>query len=164
LGAGEISPSIYPIKILADTREQAVLEFNHPYITEVVRTKLDFGDYSCEYSDNTRPPVIFERKNIYDLFSTLTSGHERFKREIIRAKTANHQLIIIIEGTMSDVLDGIKHSQVKGITIVRQLFTLYWRYGVQFVFSADRTEMANYIMECYFSIGRMKKKEPHEKD
>mgnify|MGYP002067204028 CR=1 FL=1 len=118
---------------------------------------MDFGDYTCEYSDNTRPPLVFERKNLSDLFSTLTSGHERFKREIQRAREANHNIVIIIEGTFTNILRGCPHSTVKGITIIKQLFTLWFRYGVQFVFCKDRQEMSQYIQECFFAIGRMKK-------
>lgn len=143
--------------IKVDSREQCPLEFQHPYITEVVRTKLDFGDYACQFADNTIPPLVFERKNLSDLFSTLTSGHERFKREIQRAKEANHNIVIIIEGTFTDVLRGCTHSTVKGITIIKQLFTLWFKYGVQFVCCESRTEMSQYIQECFFSIGRMKK-------
>jgi len=145
------------MKILSDTAEQLPLEFNHPYITEVIKFNLDFGDYACEFSDGTRPPLVFERKSIPDLFSTLTSGHDRFRREIQRAKEANHNIVIIIEGTFTDILRGCPYSTVKGIKIIRQLFTLWFRYGVQFVCCESRTEMSHYIQECFFSIGRMKK-------
>ena len=142
---------------MVDSREQAPLKFSHPYITEVIRTKLEFGDYACMFADNTIPPLVFERKNLPDLFSTLTSGHERFKREIARAKEANHSIVIIIEGTFTDVLRGCTHSTVKGITIIKQLFTFWFKYGVQFVCCENRAEMATYITECFCSIGRMKK-------
>ena len=147
---------------MVDSREQNPLEFHHPYITEVVRTKLDFGDYACEYSDKTRPPLTYERKNMCDLFSTLTTGHERFKREIQRAKKVNNVIVIIIEGTFSEILHGCKHSTVDGMAIRKQLFTFQFKYGVPFVCCENRTSMSDYIQESYFSIGRMKKKESSE--
>ena len=142
------------MKIIADTREQKVLQFNHPFITEVVRKKLDAGDYAVEFSDGFSPAVVFERKSITDLFGTLGDGYARFKKEILRAKKANTTLIIIIEGTLTEVRQGIERSFRSGDTIISQLFTIRTRHGIETVFCDGREEAADFITQTFLSLGR----------
>lgn len=146
------------MKILVDSREQSPLTFVHEYITEVVTTKLSVGDYGAEFSDGFRPNIYFERKGLSDLFGTLGSGYPRFRKELERAKQSSSLLFIIIEGTFGDIFRGYPHSTIQGITIIRKLFTLYFKYGVHFVCCESRDCMSKYIIEFYCSIGRMKKK------
>ena len=68
--------------IICDTREQKCLEFSVP----TKRGTLAVGDYRAEFSDGSVSQVVFERKGIGDLFSTLSGQYERFKREIEKAK------------------------------------------------------------------------------
>ena len=144
------------MKIIADSREQKVLEFNHPYISEVIRRKCEVGDYNCQYENGEISPIYFERKSIPDLFSTLSSGYKRFKKEILRAKEKKIILVIIIEGTLSKVLQGIDESQRSGEEICQQLFTLLIRYHLPFVYCKDRIEMSRWITEFYLAYGREK--------
>jgi ERCC4-type nuclease len=144
--------------ILIDNREQNKLEFDHPYITEIEHTTLKVGDYGCRYIDGYIPPVFFERKSIPDLFNTLTNGHERFKREIERAKELDYKLILVIEGTFSKVMNGYERSQVSGLTIIKQLFMLWIKYGLEFHLLKDRVEMSHFIQEYFLAIGRLKGK------
>ena len=131
-----------------------MLKFNHPQITEVIKEKLDVGDYMAEFSDGHRPNIVFERKSIADLYGTLSKGYERFKKEIKRSHESNTTMFIIVEGTMTDVLKGYKHSKRKGISIVAQLFTIMIRYGVKTIYCKDRREMVKYITEFYLCCGR----------
>jgi ERCC4-type nuclease len=142
------------MKIIVDTREQLPLEFNHHYISEVIRKKLECGDYGCEYEDKSICPVYFERKSINDLFSTLSTGYKRFKKEILRAKTQHIVLLIIIEGTMSRILQGIDESQRSGNELLQQLFTLMLRYKIPFICCKNREEMTRWITEFYLAYGR----------
>jgi ERCC4-type nuclease len=95
------------MKIIVDTREQLPLEFQHHYITEVINTKLEVGDYGCQLENGYRIPICFERKSISDLFGTLSAGYKRFKKEILRAKEAKVVLVIIIEGTLLKSSKGL---------------------------------------------------------
>ena len=141
--------------ILIDTREQKPLDFSHEYITEVKIEKLLCGDYGCEYKDNSRCPIYFERKgSMSDLFNTMGQGYPRFKKEIIRAKENNIRLILIIEGSLTKVLTGCERSYLDGFSIVRKLFTLWLRYGLYPVFCRNEEEMVKYITEFYLAYGR----------
>ena len=81
-------------------------------------------------------------------------GYGRFKREIQRAHEGKSTLIIIVEGTLTEVAKGYSHSQIKGVSMVYKLFTLWIRYGVQTVFCKDRREMSGYIMNFYIACGK----------
>lgn len=141
------------MKVLVDTREQRPLLFNHPWIT-VTKRKLDTGDYACEFEDGYGPPIVFERKSVPDLFGTLGNGYKRFKRSIIKAQKTNTTIIVIVEGTLSDVFDGHRFSNTNGETNVKKLFTLWIRYGVMPVFCLDKQESAQYITEFFMACGR----------
>jgi len=145
--------------ILIDTREQSFLDFPFEFITGVKREKLIVGDYQAEFQNGYRPPLIFERKSINDLYGTLGNGYKRFKKEIIRAKENNIRLVIVIEGSMLKVSKGIKMSDMSGTLIIKRLFTLWIKHDVCMVFCNSREEMASYIYETYCAIGRLLKKE-----
>ncbi len=115
---------------------------------------LPCGDYCCQYKSGYIAPIIFERKSIGDLFGTLGQGYERFKRELLRAKELDLKLILIIEGTLGKVLKGYEPSEIKGISIVKKLFTLFIRYNLMPVFCKDREECSKYITEFYLALGR----------
>lgn len=142
------------MKILIDSREQRPLEFSHAYITGVVSKGLVCGDYMVMFKDGYVMPLSFERKALGDLFSTLTSGYKRFKKEIVRAREAKVKLVIVIEGSLNRILKGAPHSTVAGITILRKLITLWMRYGVEFHWFTTREEMALFIVETFCKGGR----------
>ena len=140
--------------IIQDTREQTPLRFNHPYITDVVRKKLDVGDYGCEFNDGHEPNLYFERKSIGDLYGTMGKGYPRFKKEVARATESNSQLIVVVEGSLTDVAKGYKYSRMKPESMVKKLFTLWMRYNLLTVYCSSRKEMSNYITQTYLAIGR----------
>ncbi len=143
------SLSLFNMIIQIDTREQDPITFDHPYVESVERIKLDCGDIGCKYHEDIIPPIIFERKNHGDLFRTLTSGYERFRREILRAKKQNIQLIIVIEKPFSTIVRGFKHSSVSGLSIARKLWTLRWKYGIEHIYFKNRDELSSYIVEYF---------------
>lgn len=140
--------------ILIDTREQKPLIFSHQSIEGIEFKKLEVGDYGVRFKDNSNPEIYFERKSIADLFSTLTSGYKRFKKELIRSQEQKKQLILAIEGTASKVLSGTKHSSVSGETILTTIHTLWIRHGIQPIFCKDRADMVLRITHFYCAIGR----------
>lgn len=152
--------------IIADTREKDVLEFPKyfNFIENIVREKLDVGDYACRYKDGFVAPVIFERKAIGDLFGTLTDGYERFKEELIRAKDSNIDLIIVIEGSLTEVKNGFNYKRKNGNGVwedyhipgeprVKQLETLWSKHGIERHYCTSRSEMSYFIYRRFYSIG-----------
>ena len=144
---------------MIDTREQAPLEFKVAgNVSKVETIGLLFGDYQGMLEDGTQIPIAFERKSAQDLYSTLTHGHDRFKRELQRAKDAGHTLYLIIEGSLTEILDGVGYSKVEPSTLVKSLFTFKVKHGLHPVFCNDREEMVRYILETFEAFGRNFKK------
>lgn len=143
------------LTLIVDTREQKPLEFkNYSHSFSTVRDTLYVGDYGCLWEDGVEMPVVVERKSIADLFGTLTSGMERFKRELNRAKEGGTKIVLAVEGTMTEVLVGIPHSRVKGESILKTVFSLWVKYDLMPVFCANRSEMERYITETFTAISR----------
>ena len=120
---------------------------------EVVIDGLYAGDYALKL-DGVEVPLWFERKSLGDCFGTLTSGNERFKKELARAKENNITLVLLIEGTMEDVFKGNKHSTVSGDTILKTIFTFWVKHDLYPVFCPNRRSMARFIEETYSSLAR----------
>ena len=139
--------------IFQDTREQRPLVFFHYDFKTVVCT-IKAGDYHVQFSDNSFSNVVFERKSIPDLFGTLTSGYERFRREILKIKANKLKLIIVIEGTLKEVFEGCRFSKVQGAAIVKTLFSLWVRHGIVPVFTNDRDEASEFIIQYYLAEWR----------
>lgn len=147
--------------VYTDSREQLPLDFTvGGSISRIEVTGLPFSDYFCSYENGDNMPLCFERKAIGDLFGTLTNGMERFKREIQKSKDANYKMIIVIEGTMSEVLNGYSHSSVDGKTIVKTLNTLWVKHDIPHLYFPNRSEMKRQMIEMWEAIGRNYKKEP----
>jgi ERCC4-type nuclease len=142
------------VEILQDTREQTPLKFHSPFITSVAKKKLDFGDYGAKFKDGTIPNIFFERKTIGDLYGTMGKGYPRFKKEIERSQMAKATLFIIVDGTLTEVGKGYKHSKIYGKSMKYKLFTLWVKHGIQTIFTANSKEMAEYITQFYIGCGK----------
>lgn len=144
------------MKLVVDSREQDPLDFkaDGKVVSEVTYDGLPFGDYWTFYESGEPMPIAWERKNISDLFGTLTSGMERFKREIARATENKFKLVIVIEGSISEVIAGTKYSSVAGSTILKTLNTLWVKYDVEHRFCNNRSEMKRIILEGAEAVGR----------
>lgn len=140
--------------IIADTREQRVLDFQGiEGVEKVEMGTLSFGDYTAIVNDKPCP-IVWERKGLSDLFGTMTSGYLRFKKEMERAKESQMKLILIIEGSYTDVWQGIPHSQFDGDSMLKKLATLYVKYDLEYIFCESRRVMARRIVDTYSAIER----------
>jgi len=134
------------MKIIVDSREQTPFCFDG---IETIKQKLDFADYACVLDDGHIVPIYFERKGISDLYSTLGLNYDRFKNEIIRCQEANSRMILIIEGTLTKVGKGIKHSKRPPEALLAQVMMLFVRYKIIPVFCKDANECSRYITLFY---------------
>lgn len=107
-----------------------------------------------KFTDGFIPPISIERKSLSDLVGTLSKGYKRFKKEIIRAKENNIQLIILIECSMTKILKGIEESYRSGDEILQQLFTISVRHKIPFHCCNNREESARWITEKFLALGR----------
>lgn len=136
------------LEIFVDSREQQRLEFSVP----VKDMKLSVGDYGCNptfFSD-----VFVERKSVQDLAGTLSAGFERFEREVKRAETLGCYLVVVIEGSFSDILSySPTNSFAKKMTgshIMFQMRNIMNKFNnIQFVFAKHRKNAADLIEKIF---------------
>lgn len=148
--------------IITDTREQLPLRFNNiKSVDDVKRKTLCVGDYSIEGYEYR---ISFDRKSPADLVSTLTSGHDRFLREIARAKHYDY-FAIIVETQFRNIRDkeynGSYHSSVRGDIIISIVMTLKLKYGIDVIFASDREEATSIILHTFKAFLRLEQKKWH---
>jgi ERCC4-type nuclease len=113
------------------------------------KSKLLFGDYM----DFSRPQIVVDRKqNIAELAKNCTTDHDRFARELERAKKAGSRLVILVEQnrykdrdkwvrveTISDLmLWSNPHTTIRGEKIFRILSSWMAKYPIEVRFCDKR--------------------------
>ena len=141
-------------RLIVDSREQLPLTFRATENYDVVTEKLDFGDYGMEIDGKL--VHVFERKGVGDMFSTLTAGHDRFKKEIARAKEAGIAFNIVVEESYGNIINkkfaNAFRTKTPGYVLAKIIHTMQLRHGVTFLFFNDRTEMRDYIRNTFNAI------------
>lgn len=90
------------LEITIDSREQSPWSFD-PTLVHAVRGTVRTGDY-CVTGDKG---FAVERKSLNDFLGTISSGWDRFQREIYRAREAGFHMPIIVEARFSDILFAV---------------------------------------------------------
>lgn len=113
------------------------------------KSKLLFGDYM----DFSRPQIVVDRKqNIAELAKNCTTDHDRFVRELERAKKAGSRLVILVEQnrykdrdkwtrveTIADLmLWSNPHTTIRGEKVFRILSSWMAKYPIEVRFCDKR--------------------------
>jgi len=119
--------------ILVDTREQLPFAF---YGHKQKRCTLKVGDYSLQ---GMQLLVVIERKNLADLYGTLTRKHNfvRFLKELDKLKKVKYAFLVL-EASPEDIARGFSYSMANGPLVLSKLMRLYCSHGVQIVFGGTR--------------------------
>lgn len=138
------------MKIIIDSREQLPLDFRKSKNLEGVEVKtLKTGDYSIEgYEDR----IAIERKSGIDLFGTLGGGHKRFKKELERALKFDYFAILVdcsYTVIQNKEFDNAHYSKMRGDVIVKILYTLKFKYGIDVIFCNGRVEASKIIRSIF---------------
>lgn len=155
----DTSPGESAVKIIVDSREQAPYGFQDVKYkgTEVETGTLSTGDYSIfGFTDR----VAVERKSIDDMAGTLTSGRERFERELERSRGFEF-FALVIEADMSHVARHCYRSKMAPTAFIQSLFSYQVRYGCHVIWagSRDRGEYATHSLLQKFLACQEKKVE-----
>jgi ERCC4-type nuclease len=130
--------------ILVDTREQLPLEIS---ACQTATATLPTGDYGLAglsgESDAADRLVIWERKSLPDLIGSLTSGHERFYREIERMAEFNYA-VLMVEAVEDQIRMGEFRSGVN-VAAVLGMIERIRQNGIHVVYCADRRGMVEFI-------------------
>ena len=151
--------------MIVDSREKpraitSILDYfehnNIPFQT----SKMLFGDYM----DYNQPSIVVDRKqNIAELAKNCTVEHERFRRELERARDAGATLYILVEQNryidrgehikVEEPIDLIrwsnKHTIVTGEKVYRVLASWMMKYPIKVVFCDKRHTGYNIVKIIY---------------
>ena len=123
------------MKIIIDSREQWPFPFeDFPCSVEV--GSLPTGDYSLAGLESM---IAIERKSLSDLLGCLTTGRERFTRELERGRGMSF-FAVIVESPLSDLRAGQYRSRMNPRAAVASVLSLSIRNRCPFYFCADRDE------------------------
>lgn len=89
-------------RIIVDSRDQTPLRFSFPTTTGGLQT----GDYTLE---GLEEDIAIERKTVADLAGSLSSGRERFSREIHRLRGFRFARLLIIGLRLKSHSTGTAH-------------------------------------------------------
>lgn len=145
------TPLPHAATIICDTREQTPIKIDD---YKVVREKLDVGDYGLAQPHDNK--VYIERKSLSDFLGTLSSGYERFERELARAVESNSYLVMAVEVNINDAQSfeysyAGRHTKVTASFIFHRLRELLTSFPLNFqvVFIDGRVEMRRVIVRLF---------------
>ena len=141
--------------IIIDSREKPkaigkILDYFDKSGIEYEVSKLLFGDYM----DWNRPGIVVDRKqNIAELAKNCTVEHERFRREMEKAKKAGATLVVLVEQNrykdrdswveVNSIEDLIRwsspHTMVRGKKVYRVLASWTAKYPLRVEFCDKRS-------------------------
>ena len=151
--------------LLVDSREKpkaikSILKYFESEGVKYSVTKLFIGDY-MEYSN---PSLIVDRKqNIAELAKNCTADHDRFKRELERAKSVGAELVVLVEQnrykdrdnwirveTIEDLmLWESPHTTIRGEKLYRVLRSWMAKYPLRVEF-CDKRQTGKRIHEIIY--------------
>mgnify|MGYP001051472481 CR=1 FL=1 len=81
--------------------------------------------------------MSIERKSIDDLIGCLTTGRERFERELFKGKALDY-FALVIEASLSDLINGRYRSQMNPKSAIQSLLAFSIRYKLLMWFCENR--------------------------
>jgi hypothetical protein len=135
--------------IAVDTREKTPLALG----CKTISKKIDEGDYGVEGSLFCN--LFIERKSLVDLVGTLSSGYERFLRELNRAKEKKKYIVILVEENIDlainfGELPYMKYCQATPVFIFSRLKGLLQQFSnIQILFVNNRAESARVLPKIF---------------
>lgn len=153
-------------RIIIDTREKQIDHIEKAFKKNNIkyeRRALPIGDYIIEGPGRYVPNVTIERKasideivgNLLDKATMDENGHNRFTRELIRAKRANKKFILLIEDEKfyNNLLNGNYRSKIKPNALRGMIISLEAKYPNLSIVWMNKKEVASYIHSIlYYSL------------
>ena len=147
------------IIINQDTREK-VSKHDHILIPfslmgiRVEREALPIGDYALK-GDWTI--VIDTKQDLFEVINNITTQHERFRREMIKAQNFKIKLIILVEQPFDSIYEiqhwkvptfknGSPKTKMNPTTLMKIMLTQQEKYGVKYMF-CDKDKSAETILK-----------------
>jgi len=124
------------MKIVRDSREQSPFHFEDARFDGVVVIEgtLTTGDYSIAGLESR---VAVERKSLADFIGSISTGRERFERELARARGLD-AFMVVIESPFSDLVAGNYRSRMEPKAATQTTYSFMARYRCAFHFAQSR--------------------------
>lgn len=151
----DINAVLNSMTVLVDSREQDTDRARWRYASiglPVERCVLDYGDYTYnatlpdgrriyDISGRIQPATSIERKmNLDELADCFGAGRDRFEREFLRAKEANAQMWLLVEGgSWENVYDHKYRSRMTPASLAGSILAYCERYDMHLIFCTERT-------------------------
>ena len=129
------------MKIIRDSRELSPFHFDgdkYDGVT-VIKASLATGDYSLAGLESR---VGVERKSLADFVGSISTGRERFERELTRARGLD-SFMVVVEAPFSEMVAGNYRSRMQPKAAVQTVYSFMSRYRTSFHFAQSRA-MAEY--------------------
>ena len=144
----EDDASMSEVEVVVDTREQKPLDFVNPKVM-----KLDFGDYTTTGENYTK--TFVDRKSESDFKSTMSTGLDRFTKELERARQFNSYLYIVTESSIEKIKRNNNYSSHKSkldyIWHNMRVLSHDFADTCQFIFAGDRNASKKIILKLLTS-------------
>jgi hypothetical protein len=129
-------------QIVRDTREQEPFLFLG-YPVEVVEGALNAGDYSIPgFTDR----VAVERKSLSDLVGCLTTGRDRFTRELERLR-GYESAVVVVESGYNDLAAGRYRSKLNPASALQSIVSMMQAYRMPFFFAGTRPNAERFAFD-----------------
>ena len=133
------------MKLYADSREpKGLLELLNSRVSNIETGNLDIGDFIIK-NNNNEIMMIFERKTIPDLMSSIKDG--RYKEQSYRLSQLslnNHNIFYVIEGNLLDFTT--KNNETMRKTLYSAMFSLSYKKGFSLLHANGWLDTAEYII------------------
>lgn len=139
--------SLVGLPIIIDTREQDPI----PYANSSIE-KLFVGDYLLDGENYTY--TFVDRKSEGDFLGTMSSGIDRFEREVQKSADIGGYLFVVIESSINKTIENTQkfRKKVKLSYVFHNMRELLHKYPrkIQFVFSGSRENSRHLIPQLLY--------------
>ena len=118
------------MKIVIDSREQNPFQFDFPDCGTIVGS-LYAGYYTLYGFESS---IAVERKELGDLIGCLTSGRDRFMRELERLRGYD-SAVVVVESEFADIVNGNYRSRLNSESAVQSIISIMQKYRMPFFFA-----------------------------
>ena len=127
-----------------DTREQQPLTL----ALKTIPGTLTTGDYSiCGLEDL----LTVERKSLDDLIGCMTSGRQRFERELKRMQAYDFRCVVV-EADWKDLVEGRYRSRMQPVAATHTIASWTSSFNVPFQFCGrDRKDVSDFVSFFLFT-------------
>lgn len=146
--------------VLVDTREKTshITSFFDKKGIAWKSKKLDYGDYSFMIPANDKlniprdiyfdKKIIIEKKsNLEEISGNLTTSRDRLEKEFSLAPKT--KVLLIENGSFSDIVDGNYNTKYNKKSFIASLFTFWFRYNMPIFFMPKKEHSGLFIL-MYF--------------